>query len=102
MGFADPEYDDTARLDSVSVQQPKVKPLSTHSRRSSGTNKNTILVVGLNPALQKTWEFSSDLALGEVNRASSLSLSIGGKGQQLAHACVSGWRAQLLVCCVSI
>eukprot|EP00750_Incisomonas_marina_P020458 INCI4034.2.p1 GENE.INCI4034.2~~INCI4034.2.p1 ORF type:complete len:611 (-),score=84.96 INCI4034.2:1844-3676(-) len=87
VGFADPEYDDTARLDSVSVQQPKVKPLSTHSRRSSGTNKNTILVVGLNPALQKTWEFSSDLALGEVNRASSLSLSIGGKGQQLAHAC---------------
>jgi len=43
----------------------------------------SVLLLGLNPSLQKTvwlWELSK----GEVNRASKVAFSVGGKGQASA------------------
>ena len=44
------------------------------------------IIVGLNPALQRTIAFSR-LVPGAVNRGSHLSVGIGGKGQNCAIAC---------------
>jgi fructose-1-phosphate kinase PfkB-like protein len=44
-----------------------------------------IVVVGLNPALQRTITLSG-LKVGGVNRASSVEVGIGGKGQNVIVA----------------
>jgi len=44
------------------------------------------LIVGLNPALQRTITLNTRLGVGEVNRAKTLDLGIGGKGQNVATA----------------
>lgn len=50
------------------------------------TGIKNILVLGLNPALQKTLSFDGNWRRGHVNRGRKLVRSIGGKGQQVAHA----------------
>lgn len=45
----------------------------------------SLLSVGLNPSYQKSLQMSG-LAVGEVNRASKLTVSVGGKGQHFALA----------------
>lgn len=49
-----------------------------------------VLALGPNPALQRVLSFPSPLALGAVNRASSVSEYVGGKGQGVALA-VARW-----------
>ena len=46
---------------------------------------NNVLIVGLNPALQRRVSFES-LQKGNVNRASSVGVGIGGKGQNVVVA----------------
>ena len=55
-------------------------------RPSSARYRADVLVVGPNPALQKTIVFNSGWNVNEVNRASSVTTSVGGKGQQFAVA----------------
>jgi len=45
-----------------------------------------LVILGPNPALQKTMVFTDGLHIDEVNRASQLEKSVGGKGQQAARA----------------
>lgn len=45
-----------------------------------------IIVFGLNPALQRTLTFSKGFEKGEVNRSDNVSITIGGKGQQVTKA----------------
>jgi fructose-1-phosphate kinase PfkB-like protein len=51
-----------------------------------------ILALGPNPALQRVLQFGDDntLALGGVNRATSLTQYVGGKGQGVASA-INRW-----------
>ena len=45
-----------------------------------------ILALGPNPAVQRVLTFEAPVGLGEVNRASSVSTYVGGKGQGVALA----------------
>ena len=47
---------------------------------------NRVLIVGLNPALQRQVIFANGLTKGSVNRASEVSVGIGGKGQNVLVA----------------
>lgn len=61
---------------------------SSNLRMSEGGNKRSIVVVGLNGALQRTIVFKppKGLHVGHVNRASSVGSGIGGKGQNVCVA----------------
>ena len=49
------------------------------------TKSNSLLIIGLNPAYQRSIQLNN-LNNGEVNRGQSVSLGIGGKGQNCAVA----------------
>ena len=55
---------------------------------SSMSMKRELLVIGLNPALQRSITLSS-LVVGAVNRGTSVQIGIGGKGQDVVVAAVS-------------
>ncbi|CAN0207312.1 unnamed protein product [Scytosiphon promiscuus] len=61
---------------------------SPNLRMSEGAGKRSIVVVGLNGALQRTVVFKppKGLHVGHVNRASSVGAGIGGKGQNVCVA----------------
>lgn len=67
-------------LISVSFSIVKVGPRRVVVRMSS-----SVLIVGLNPALQRRVRFSK-LQKGSVNRASDVGVGIGGKGQDVLVA----------------
>jgi len=56
------------------------------------------LIVGLNPALQRTCLLQSGLQVGSVNRVASLQIGIGGKGQDVyvAASIMSPGKAPLM------
>lgn len=56
-----------------------------HATVMKSKTPNSPLIIGLNPALQRTLTVSN-LQLGNVNRASNVKVGIGGKGQ---NACVA-------------
>lgn len=58
------------------------------SSSSSSSGERTVVVVGLNGALQRTIVFAppKGLKVGDVNRASSVGAGIGGKGQNVCVA----------------
>lgn len=63
-----------------------LRPISGASTRLLLQMKsNNVLIVGLNPALQRRVSFES-LQKGNVNRASSVGVGIGGKGQNVVVA----------------
>lgn len=45
------------------------------------TDRALVLALGLNPAVQRTIRMDGVLRVGDVNRAASASVGIGGKGQ---------------------
>ncbi len=59
--------------------------LFVHSSTLRPKLNKSVLIVGLNPALQRTITVSN-LELGGVNRANNVKVGIGGKGQ---NACVA-------------
>lgn len=71
---------------STLIPQKEIDRVACNTINLPASIQNHILVVGLNPALQQTWQFTEMIKMGEVNRASNITHSIGGKGQQVAHA----------------
>jgi len=65
---------------------PVQLPGSAKVAQQLTTSKPLLLVIGPNPALQKTLEFNNGWQQNEVNRASSMLKSVGGKGQQFSIA----------------
>jgi hypothetical protein len=55
---------------------------------TSGKSRMNSLVIGLNPALQRTVSISG-LTAGAVNRGTSVRVGIGGKGQDVVVAAAS-------------
>lgn len=72
------------------LSEPASQPSRVHSDA-----KPHLLVLGLNPALQRTVVFDA-LTLGDVNRATDVTVGVGGKGQNAAKAALH-WQPNLLV-----
>lgn len=58
-----------------------VSTAKTTTARMSITMSGSNLIVGLNPALQRTVSLGAGLTVGSVNRAQSVEVGVGGKGQ---------------------
>ena len=50
-------------------------------------SESLLMIVGLNPALQRSVSFVNDIMKGSVNRGADMSVGIGGKGQNCYVAC---------------
>lgn len=67
----------------LSGTQLRLPPLSPATAEGGIRAERELLVLGLNPAVQRLLWFESPWRVGDVNRASAAVSGIGGKGQNL-------------------